>query len=199
VPRIVDHDQRREELTIAVWHLIRTQGIAGVTIRNLSKETGWSSGAIRHYLPNRQRMLDFAAQQVNERAEARIRAIPLTSDHRQYLLDLLQVTLPLDDETRVWMEVWLAFVGAAVSNTSFADTQGLLYRNLNTFFVSMFESFQEKGWLPSHAPAQAATELHALLDGLSVHLLLRQITSEQANRTLEAAVDRLLVKPEPAV
>lgn len=192
VPRIVDHDQRRAELAEAVWSLIRQKGLAGVTIRHLSEQSGWSSGAIRHYLPNREAILNFAAQQVNERAEQRIRSLPLGEDYRQNFLNMLHVTLPLDDETRIWMEVWLAFVGAAVSDQTFADTQGLLYANLDELFIGIFGDFQQRGWLPEHTPAEAATELHALLDGLSVHLLLRQITPEQAKQTLEKAVDHLL-------
>lgn len=195
VPRIVDHDQRRSELTDAVWSLIREQGIAGVTIRSVSARSGWSSGAIRHYLPNREAILNFAAQQVNARAEGRIRALPRSPDERQNVLDLLTLMLPLDEEGRVWMEVWLAFVGAAVSDQQYADTQGLLYRNLNGLFRQIFSDLHAQGWLPRHTPIQAATELHAVLDGLSVHLLLRQIMPEQATAALSVTLDRLLSPP----
>ena len=44
MPRLVNHDQRREELAQHVWALIRSEGIGGVTIRGLSKQSGWSSG-----------------------------------------------------------------------------------------------------------------------------------------------------------
>lgn len=197
MPRLVDHDQRRAELAQAVWGLIRDQGLAGVTIRALSDRSGWSSGAIRHYLPNREAILSFAAQQVNEQAEQRIRALPMTSDRRQNFINLLLVMLPLDAETQLWMDVWLAFVGAAASTPQFADTHGLLYSNLNRLFLSTFSDFQDRGWLATASAAEAATQLHAVLDGLSIHLMLRRITPAQARGALEATLDRLLVAPSP--
>ncbi|OLV17957.1 TetR/AcrR family transcriptional regulator [Deinococcus marmoris] len=198
MPRIVDHDQRRAELTEAVWSLIREQGLAGVTIRNLSERSGWSSGAIRHYLPNREAILNFAAQQIGERAWQRLQAIPTSDDLFQDFLNRLEVTLPLDEEGRVWLEVWLAFVGAAVSDQDFADAQGVLYRDLNAVFVEAFSGFAQRGWLPASDPQAAATEIHALLDGLSVHLLLHQITPQQARTTLQVALSRMLIDPGSA-
>lgn len=196
MPRIVDHDQRRAELTEAVWSLIREQGLSGVTIRNLSARSGWSSGAIRHYLPNREAILGFAAGQIGERAWERVQAAPASDDPFQTFLNRLEVTLPLDEEGRVWLEVWLAFVGAAVSDQDFADAQGVLYRDLNAIFLEALAEFARHGWLPAHTPQAAATEIHALLDGLSVHLLLHQISPEQARATLKTALSRMLVKPE---
>lgn len=194
MPKIVNHDQRRAELTRAVWSLIREQGIAAVTIRNLNQKSGWSSGAIRHYLPNRDAILSFAADQVNGWAERRIAAITWSTNYKQNLMTLVDVVLPLDDETREIAQVWLAFVGAAVSNQSFADSHGILYRNLNAAFRRIFEDFKGNGCLPNHSPAQAATELHAVLDGLCIHLLLQQISPEQAKATVTGLLDRLLVQ-----
>ncbi len=198
MPRIVDHDQRRAELAQAVWSLIREHGLAGVTIRNLSERSGWSSGAIRHYLPRREAILNFAAQQISEQAGRRLRERAPHPDPFQDFLARLELALPLDADSRLWLEVWLAFVGAAVSDPNFADAQGLLYRDLNAYFQEVFAEFARHGWLPAHTPQQAATEVHALLDGLSVHLLLSQITPDQARETLQAALARVLVAPGAA-
>ena len=81
MPRIVDHDQRRQELVRHVWALIRREGVDGVTIRNLSEQSGWSSGAIRHYLPNREAILNFAAGQVSD-VEGDLHVVPLRHAHR---------------------------------------------------------------------------------------------------------------------
>lgn len=195
MPRVVDHDQRRQELAQAVWALIRRRGLAGVTIRSLSQESGWSSGAIRHYLPNRESILNFAAEQINVQAEQELRALVAGPDPRQNLLELLTHLMPVDEDSRLTMEVWLAFVGAAVSEQHFADTQGIMYRNLSELFRKILGDYAARGWLSGRDSVEAATELHALLDGLSVHLLLRVITPEQARATLEAALGRLLTVP----
>lgn len=195
MPRVVDHDQRRAELAAVVWSLIRERGLEGVTLRQITEKSGWSSGGVRHYLPNREAILTFAAQHLNERVEAHVCSMPFTSDLRRNLLDLLHLLLPLDEETRLWTEVWLAYLGAAVSDRAYADTQGILYGGLHEALSGIFEDFSRLGWLPAHTPAEAATQIHALLDGLSVHLLMGRLTPQQAKTTLERAADSLLVPP----
>lgn len=195
MPRIVDHDQRRIELAEAVWSLIRQKGIEGVTIRQITAQTGWSSGAIRHYLPDRDAILGFAAQHVSERVQTRIRAIPRTGHFKHDFVSFTYLMLPLDDETRAWMEVWLSFVGLSATDPQFNDTQGILYSALHKFLKQCFTDLARMGWLPHYTPQAATLELHALLDGLSIHLLLNQITPEQARTTLTSALERML--PEP--
>ena len=188
MPRIVNHDERRAELAEAVWALIRERGLAGVTLRHLSEKSGWSSGAIRHYLPNREAILNFAAGQVSERVERRLRALPLTADPRQNVLRLLRALLPLDEDSRRWTEVWLAFLGAAMTDPALAEAQGILYRDLNTVFKEVFGELKGLGLLPQHTPAQAATAAQGLLDGLCLHVLLGYVTPQEAEDTLERLV-----------
>ena len=44
VPKIVDHEHRRQELVEAVWRVIGRVGIDGVTIREIAVESGYSTG-----------------------------------------------------------------------------------------------------------------------------------------------------------
>ena len=75
MPRVVDHRQRRDELVDAVWQLIIERGLPGATIRAVAERSGWSSGAVRHYLPTREAILDAAAQRVGAVIEQRVRAV----------------------------------------------------------------------------------------------------------------------------
>ena len=51
---MVDHERRRAELIDVVWQLIVEDGLPGITIRRVAERSGWSSGAVRHYLPTRE-------------------------------------------------------------------------------------------------------------------------------------------------
>lgn len=195
MPRVVDHEQRREELTQHVWTLIRQYGLDGVTIRNLSQQSGWSSGAIRHYLPNHESILTFAAEQVGVQAEKRLRAVDTSGTPLEAFERFLLAFLPLDDDSYLLMEVWLAFAAAAVRRENYADTHGILYRDLNQVIGEILRDFATKGWLSGKTPEQAAITLQALLDGLSLHLLLRQISPEQAQATVREALATLLQEP----
>ena len=195
MPRIVDHDQRRRELAETVWALVRKHGVEGVNLRLITERSGWSSGAIRHYLPHREAILSFAAQHMTERVGARLLGIPRTSDPLSDFLKLVREVLPLDDERRAEAQVWLAFVALSLSDPGLADTQGVAYRALNETFRQIFEGFSALGWTAQHPPEAAAREVQALIDGLTIHLLLGQIAPNDAWATLETRIRQLIQAP----
>ena len=192
MPRVVDHRQRRDELIDAVWQLIVEQGLAGITIRKVAERSGWSSGAVRHYLPTRESILDAAAQRVGEAIEQRVRTVPASAAPQQALVGMLQAVLPTDEPMRLASLVWLAFVGQAASDPSVAEAQGIVYRDLNAQLVSMLEWALAQGYAVAGGPATAALELQALVDGLTVHVLLDRVSDDEARATVGAAVARLV-------
>lgn len=192
MPRVVDHRQRRDELIDAVWQLIVEQGLAGITIRKVAERSGWSSGAVRHYLPTRESILDAAAQRVGEAIEQRVRAVPASAAPREALVGMLQAVLPTDEAMRLASLVWLAFVGQAASDPSVAEAQGIVYRDLNAQLVSMLEWALAQGYAVAGGPATTARELQALVDGLTVHVLLDRVSDDEARATVRAAVARLV-------
>ena len=64
MPKVVDHEQRRRELAAAVWRVIGREGVAEVSIRAVAAESGWSTGALRHYFATRAELLAFACEEV---------------------------------------------------------------------------------------------------------------------------------------
>ena len=78
-----------------LFDLIRREGLDGVTIRNLSRQSGWSSGAIRHYLPTHDSILTFAAEQLPRAVEQALRALPLQGPPQAQLESFLLALLPL--------------------------------------------------------------------------------------------------------
>ncbi len=191
MPRVVDHRQRRDELVDAVWQLIVDDGLPGITIRRVAERSGWSSGAVRHYLPTREAILEAAAQRVREVIEERIRAVD-ADDPLQGLADVLVAVLPTGEPIRRASEVWLAFVGQAASHPGIADTQGILYRDLNRLLVDFLQALAASGYRVDGGPVDAATELQALVDGLTVHVLLGRVEVARAEATLRSAVHRLV-------
>ncbi|MFT3860133.1 TetR/AcrR family transcriptional regulator [Micropruina sp.] len=193
MPRVVDHRQRRDELVDAVWQLIIEQGLPGITIRAVAERSGWSSGAVRHYLPTREAILDAAAQRVGEVIEQRVRAVGAEGSPLELLAEVLIAVLPTDQPSRRASEVWLAFVGQAVSDRAIADAQGIVYRDLNRLLVDLLTALITIGYVVDGGPEAVACELQALLDGLTVHVLLGRVEPARAETVLRAAVRRLVV------
>lgn len=196
MPRVVDHRQRRAELVDVVWQLIIDDGLPGITIRRVAQRSGWSSGAVRHYLPTREAILEAAAQRVAEVIEQRVRAVGAAASPLDGLAGVLAAVLPTDEHSRRASQVWLAFVGQAASDRAIADTQGILYRDLNRLLVDLLSALEAMGYRLSGGAAPVATELQALVDGLTVHVLLGRVAVADAEASLRSAVNRLVTPGE---
>ena len=72
MPKLIDHDRRREEIAEATWRVIHAEGISGVSIRTVAAEAGISTGSIRHVFPSKTELLVHATELVGRRAPGRI-------------------------------------------------------------------------------------------------------------------------------
>ncbi|UBV44279.1 TetR family transcriptional regulator C-terminal domain-containing protein (plasmid) [Deinococcus taeanensis] len=193
MPRQVDHDARRTALALAVWQLIRTGGIEHVTLRHLADTTGWSTGAIRHYLPTREAILSFAAQHVGRRVQARLTAARPAGTPRNQLRTMLHELLPLDEERTCEAGIWLAFVAHGQATPQIADAQGVAFDGLQDELHRVMQQLHRHQLLaPGRDPAAEATALHALIDGLTLHRLMQKLTRDQVVTALDQHLERLL-------
>jgi AcrR family transcriptional regulator len=154
MPKVVDHEARRRELAEAVWRVICKRGPDAVTIRDVAAEAGWSSGALRHYLPTREELLVFAFRLAGERAGERIRAAGDAPVER-----ILEEAMPLDDERRQEALIWFAFVGLAPTHPTLAAELDRTYRDI----VDRLEA--------RVGDRERAAALFAAVDGITVQAL----------------------------
>lgn len=93
MPKLVDHDLRREEVAEAAWRVIGRDGIEGATLREIAREAGFTTGVIQHYFRDRDELLAFAArlisQQGSERLAEAIAAHPAGRERLRVLLGIL--------------------------------------------------------------------------------------------------------------
>ncbi|MEO0969064.1 MAG: TetR/AcrR family transcriptional regulator [Cyanobacteria bacterium J06639_18] len=54
MPKIVDHEQYRKELLWKSFDLFAQKGYASITMREIAKEIGVSTGTLYHYFPNKE-------------------------------------------------------------------------------------------------------------------------------------------------
>jgi AcrR family transcriptional regulator len=147
MPKIVDHDARRDEIIRAVWSLISSKGFDAVTMRDLAAEAGYANGALARYFPDKGSVLRAAFRRAfdatNERAEAAIGERGGLDALRLLMLEIL----PLDDlrlrEARVVIGFWDYAAG---------DPE------LVAFFEAAMEEWRERSRL-SLRQAEAAGEI----------------------------------------
>lgn len=109
VPKVVDHQARREEIAQAVWRLVMRGGVSAATVRAVAVESGWSMGAVRYYFSTQAELLLFAAEVMRDRVVLRItRILDEQVPGPDRAAELAEQFLPTDPERLVEVAVWIA-------------------------------------------------------------------------------------------
>lgn len=112
MPRLVDHEQRRAALGEAAIRLILRDGLAGVTIRGVAAEAGFSTGSLRHYFADQHELRAYAVRACTE--TLRLRVMPRVRRPRtggsvaDRIVSIIEELLPLDDRRREEYALWSA-------------------------------------------------------------------------------------------
>ena len=171
VPKRIDRDQRKAELAEAVWHVAQQRGIGAVSVRAVAEQAGVVVGSLRHVFPTRAELLLFSAELMVARATDRVLAVPRSEDPQAYALEVLRQLLPLAPDSRTELEVNLALIAEAPAEPGLAGIRDHAHRQLEEACVQLVQlvSGRERA-----APVvQRGRRLHALVDGLAVHLLVQ--------------------------
>ncbi len=170
MPKVVDHEQRREDLGAAVWRLASRDGLEAVTMRAVAAEAGWSTGALHHYFGDKEELLLFAFQTVADRVGRRILlAAAKAGDPLELLRMQLVEGLPLDEERRAEVRVWFAFLGLAHTRPGLARAGRDAYRLWRKRVAKTLGAGQREGVVDAGLDCEReAGALIALVDGLAV-------------------------------
>ena len=67
MPKIVDHDAYREELTEKYFEHFAKRGYADVTMKEIASDLGVSTGTLYHYFPSKKSILEHMFQLASRR------------------------------------------------------------------------------------------------------------------------------------
>ena len=194
VPKLIDHDRRREEIATATWRVILANGVSCVSIRTVAAEAGISTGSLRHVFPRKTDLLVHALQLVDQHAWERIKRHLDEPDTRTRVLAIIKELLPLDAERRAEMEVNIALIAEAPGNEELRNARDEAYEVLRDACRRMITSLHHAGLTEPGLDIEAATTtLHGLIDGLAMHMLINPDPAfeQQALQRIEADLDHL--------
>jgi AcrR family transcriptional regulator len=184
VPKIVDHEARREEIAEALWRVVRQSGIQAASVRTVAAEAGWSAGAVRYYFPDQDGLLSFAMDLVTRRVTQRIEAVEPKGSATAIALRYLEEALPLDADRRAEFDVWLAFIAQARSESGAGGLRehvDKVHDGLRHLCESLLQSLSTAGALRDDLDLRKEAErLHALIDGLALHAAIQPERSTPA-------------------
>jgi len=117
LPKIVNHEERREFIARVSADIIADQGLEQATIREIAQRTGFSKGVIEHYFDDKDHIIDMALTWVNERYMIRERKLTEGKAGLAALHARLTGALPLTKESVQEWKIRLRFWSiAAVQN-----------------------------------------------------------------------------------
>ena len=138
MPKVVDIEQRRAELTDATARLIARSGIESATMREVAAEAGWTTGALTHYFADKRELL-LTTFQASLAARRSRRAELLDVSTIDRLRASLEGALPIDDDRRRHWMVTLAACSHASGSTPLADAQRDAYREFRDHLIGLVE------------------------------------------------------------
>ena len=170
MPRTIDRDARKVQLAQAVWQVILDRGISAVSVRTVAEQAGVVVGSLRHVFPTRAELLQFSAELMVQRATDRVLAVREGSDPADYALEVLKNFLPLAADSRAELEVNIALIAESPALPQLVPIRNRAYEELGNACLRLTEKVAGRPGDPELV--ERARHLHALLDGLALHLLM---------------------------
>ena len=172
MPKIVDHDERREELARAAVRAIDRLGLEGATMREIAREAGFSTGVLGHYFESKDDIVLMALRFMMRGTLGRLAVISSELRGLKAAHEMAAELLPLDarraKENRVWAVYWAQALTSPRLRREYQKNDALL----RGFLRNVLQEAIDDGELaPSVDAALEANRLLALSDGVSVQAL----------------------------
>ena len=140
MPKIVDHEQRRDEIALIACRVVAQHGFEQATIVRIARAAGCTTGMIAHYFDTKQEIIVAALRLILRRIEERLTQAEGAAD----LLTLLSEALPLDQTRYMECAVWMAFWGQVPADKRLKRINAWLHREyLRLFERCLARSFRE--------------------------------------------------------
>ncbi len=189
--------RRLSEVDEAARRVIIRKGLRSTTMRDISREGGFTTGVLTHHFPDKDALIVGVFSSASQSWLARVRASLAAADSSQERLAVIvSLGVPGDpDERREW-RLWAEMWSYAGWNRSFADhivdTDALWEHELR----EVLEEAIGEGLLPASLDVDTQARILArLIDGLGLRSLLSNRWSE-ARATLVAHLASIGLAPD---
>ncbi|WP_431902355.1 TetR/AcrR family transcriptional regulator [Nonomuraea sp. bgisy101] len=195
MPKQVDHDERRRQLTEALLRIAGTRGLQAVSMREIAAEAGVSLRVVQYYFTDKQALLESGLAELAARLDRRVRqraAVTGGLSTRGVFETVLGAILPSDEQSRLDSLAWTAYYTAALTDPALAAAALTRPDALEDFLTTRLTTAQQAGDLASDRdPRTEVATLLALANGLTASVLGRQRSHEAATAIIDYHLDRL--------
>ncbi|MGB7068686.1 MAG: TetR family transcriptional regulator, partial [Pyrinomonadaceae bacterium] len=180
------------QITDAVVRITVKGGLASATFREVAAEAGVSVRLVQYYFGTKDQLLLATQRHVAERSVARIRRLLAETNDgpRHVLRTIMRSFVPVDDESRDAMLMYIALFTASLLDPVLKRKEA---HDVPASMQHVFAQQLRRAKLrPGVEPDQEALILLTVVTGLSQGVLDGQITTTEAFRLIDYALDRAL-------
>ncbi len=177
-PRVGIHEAaRRAQILRATRTCIVALGYERVTVRDVAKTAGVSTGTIVHYFGDKDTMLEAALlDKVQETGIAFRAALTGAQTAWERLERLVTASVPETEEVRDEWRLWLTFWGEVTRNDRLRAVSERQHRRWTRFLARIIAEGSASGEFAMVDPDITATQVAALIDGLAIQTTLQNPT-----------------------
>lgn len=161
----MDVDERRRTVSEAACRVLVRDGLTALTVRRVAAEAGLPPSSLRYTFPTQASVRAHAIGLVFDRTSERIDA--LDPDDEGWARAVLLELLPLDDERRVELEVYLALGTAALTDDELRIAHDRVVELVRGWCANVLRVVG----VPDADLLVESRRLYALLDGLALHMV----------------------------
>ncbi|MEV6558351.1 TetR/AcrR family transcriptional regulator [Nocardia sp. NPDC051756] len=200
MPRLVDHEVRRRQITDAVRKVIVSGGLEAVTFQTVAAEAGISVRLVQYYFGTKKDFLLATHRSVMEDAGARFTqrwtALGIDPTPREAIRAVLTELLPLDDRRRAEAIVLGAFGWAAITGQGIAAEETFAAPRALVTIVA--HQLRRTHPAPPGDPELDAQLITMAIGGLAQGMLQGYGTADSALVLVDHLLDRILGPDVPS-
>lgn len=140
MPKIVNHEQRRDQIALVACRVVARYGFEQATVARIAREAGYTTGMVAHYFDTKQDIIVAALRLILRRIEERL--TPSAQAQGADLVALLSEALPADDTRYDECAFWIAFWGHVPADKRLRRINSWLHRE----YLRLFERCLARGW-----------------------------------------------------
>lgn len=178
MPRVVDHEQRRQQIVRATRAVLARDGVDGATMRNIARQARCTTGRITHYFAGKDELMVAVLRSIHRSSRQRMERALGDGDDR--LDRVINATMPVDQERWDEWAIWMTFCAHAAHSEALRSELRLRYADWTNLLA---------GLLGTETDSPSVTMLVALIDGLGARIALDPAVIPDVDRRVSAIIE----------
>jgi TetR/AcrR family transcriptional regulator, fatty acid metabolism regulator protein len=167
--------ERRLALLKAAFREVGEKGFSNVTLEDIAERAGVSKGVTLYYFDSKEDLFRNLFAWLIDSIQARMRqAVDQAEDPRDKIRSLVGLIFPSPSRNRAFFRAYVDFCGLAARREAFRQVGERFYAGCREIDRGIVEDGMRRGVFALGDPAEAASILRAIFDGLMLQWLMEQ-------------------------